>query len=143
MSDLFGGAISADIPSSFIDASDFRPIPSHQEVYVSKDSSDSIIVEIVEMQPVPIENMAEYHLKEVCDSLSDVVIENGISNRIGAVGALGYGSIKDQMILHMIVLRLEKQSTDILISWNSTENRSSQVKDLTSTLIVRDFSLFS
>jgi hypothetical protein len=142
MSDLFGGAISADIPSTFIDASDFRPIPSHQEVYVSKDSSDSIIIEIVEMQPVPIEIMAEYHLKEVCDSLSNVVIENGISNQIGAVGAMGYGRIQDQMI-HMIVLRLEKQATDLLISWNSTDNRASELKDLTSTLIVRDFSLFS
>lgn len=142
MSDLFGGAISADIPSTFIDASDFRPIPSHQEVYVSKDSSDSIIIEIVEMQPVPIEIMAKYHLKEVCDSLSNVVIENGISNQIGAVGAMGYGRIQDQMI-HMIVLRLEKQATDLLISWNSTDNRASELKDLTSTLIVRDFSLFS
>lgn len=31
---LFGGAITANIPERFIDVSDFRPVPDHQEVLV-------------------------------------------------------------------------------------------------------------
>ncbi len=141
MTDLFGGAISADIPSSFVDASDFRPIPSHQEVYVSKNCNDSIIIEIVEMQPVPIESMAQYHLKEVCESLTSVVVEHDIPNQIGAVGSLGCGNLANQRI-HMIVLRLEAYSTDLLISWNSSADCCARISCLASTLIVHDTSLF-
>lgn len=30
--ELFGGAIIANIPERFVDVSDFRPVPDHQEV---------------------------------------------------------------------------------------------------------------
>lgn len=142
MFDLFGGAISADIPSSFVDASNIRPIPSHQEVFVSSDSNDSIIIEIVELQDVYITDMAEYHLKQVCDSICNVLVEYDQVNKIGAIASLGSGKINEQRI-HMMVLRLEKIRTELLISWNSMNDRSIALKDLASTLIVRDWSLFT
>ncbi|KAK9454930.1 hypothetical protein V1511DRAFT_375961 [Dipodascopsis uninucleata] len=50
--ELFGGAISADLPAGFLDASQFREVPDHQEVFVSEDSSESkdesTIIELVE-----------------------------------------------------------------------------------------------
>lgn len=48
--DLYGGAISADIPASFLDASDLRQIPDHQEVFLSKSTLTSVIFEINEYQ---------------------------------------------------------------------------------------------
>ena len=45
---LFGGSLQMILPSNFTNASKFRQIPDHQEVYVSQDSDASIIVEILD-----------------------------------------------------------------------------------------------
>ncbi|GAA5908405.1 hypothetical protein JCM6882_007928 [Rhodosporidiobolus microsporus] len=46
---LFGGAILADVPTAFLDASDLRQIPDTQEVFLSPDSDLSLIVEVLEL----------------------------------------------------------------------------------------------
>ena len=45
---LFGGAITSSIPDDFRDASDFRPVPDSQEVFVcmAENNDASIIVDI-------------------------------------------------------------------------------------------------
>ncbi len=45
---LFGGTITIDLPDSFEDVSKFRQVPDNQEVFVSKHSDLSFIVEILE-----------------------------------------------------------------------------------------------
>lgn len=32
---LFGGAIEMSLPQRFVDVSDYRPVPDHQEVHLS------------------------------------------------------------------------------------------------------------
>ncbi len=44
--DLFGGAIELHLPSRFMDISDFRPIPDHQEVRSLLISSLKFAVEL-------------------------------------------------------------------------------------------------
>lgn len=39
--ELFGGALSAQIPERFSDVSDFRPVPDHQEVDLRKAAGSS------------------------------------------------------------------------------------------------------
>ena len=59
---LFGGAIAAQLPARYADASDWRQIPDHQEVWVENqhlpnhevtshgnENSCSVIVELLEM----------------------------------------------------------------------------------------------
>ncbi|PWY99144.1 Mog1p/PsbP-like protein [Testicularia cyperi] len=46
---LFGGAITAELPTGFIDASDFRQVPDNQEVLVRDDSDVSLIVEVLQL----------------------------------------------------------------------------------------------
>lgn len=46
--ELFGGALSIKVPKDFKDVSVFRQVPDHQEVFVSNDSDDSLIVELLE-----------------------------------------------------------------------------------------------
>ncbi|BFZ59195.1 hypothetical protein YB2330_000199 [Saitoella coloradoensis] len=60
---LFGGAITADIPSHFIDASQFRQVPDHQEVLLDTSSKEdrSIIIEILERVPENDNNAAKAH----------------------------------------------------------------------------------
>ena len=44
--ELYGGAITAQLPSDYIDASDLRQIPDHQEVLLSPTTLASLIFEI-------------------------------------------------------------------------------------------------
>ena len=50
---LFGGAISAQLPARYVDVSDFRPVPDNQEVWTDADKDESVIVEIVEWNDGP------------------------------------------------------------------------------------------
>lgn len=47
--ELFGGALTVSVPESYVDASNFRQIPDNQEVFVSENSDNSFIIEILEM----------------------------------------------------------------------------------------------
>lgn len=44
--DLYGGAITANLPTDFIDSSNLRQIPDHQEVYLAPKTLTTIIFEI-------------------------------------------------------------------------------------------------
>lgn len=62
---LFGGAIEASIPSRFIDVSDFRPVPDHQEVFSDEAAEQSIIIEIVEYSKTGEECPARFYFKDL------------------------------------------------------------------------------
>jgi len=65
---LFGGAMTADFPSNFADASEIRQVPDQQEVWLDKDGFTSIIVEILERVDKPSDIGAlEYHLKDIVE----------------------------------------------------------------------------
>jgi hypothetical protein len=49
LKDLFDGAISVNMFENFEDASKFRQVPDHQEVFIDIFSDVSLIVEILEM----------------------------------------------------------------------------------------------
>lgn len=65
--DLFGGAIVAEIPKIFNDASIFRPVPSNQEVFISSsDATDiSIIIDILQHVPLPDIDACKEHFEDV------------------------------------------------------------------------------
>ena len=46
--ELFGGAITVDLPTRMVDVSDFRPVPDNQEVWTDADRDESIILELLE-----------------------------------------------------------------------------------------------
>ena len=43
---LYGGALTVSLPSSYVDASQLRQIPSHQELFVSSTTLTSVLFEI-------------------------------------------------------------------------------------------------
>ncbi len=46
---LFGGAIVAQLPDGWMDASDARPVPDNQEVWLEPDGAErSVVIEILE-----------------------------------------------------------------------------------------------
>ncbi|ORY31653.1 hypothetical protein BCR39DRAFT_526129 [Naematelia encephala] len=46
---LFGGAITLPLPTTYLDASDLRQVPDNQEVFLASDSETSLIVEVLAM----------------------------------------------------------------------------------------------
>ncbi|WWD19873.1 hypothetical protein CI109_104341 [Kwoniella shandongensis] len=46
---LFGGAISLELPGSYLDASDLRQIPDNQEVFLSSTSDTAVVLEVLGM----------------------------------------------------------------------------------------------
>lgn len=65
---LFGGAITADIPRTMLDASDLREVPDHQELFVgtSNGQNASLIIELLETvdKPTLLDSLA-YHIEEL------------------------------------------------------------------------------
>lgn len=53
--ELYDGALSIKVLKDFKDVSTFRQVPDHQEVFVSNDSDDSLIIELLETPSEPIE----------------------------------------------------------------------------------------
>jgi hypothetical protein len=78
--DLFGGAISADLPSRYVDVSDFRPIPDNQEVWADASRDESVVVEILERQPEAGASggrcAAEWFFRDLCVEV-DARVETG------------------------------------------------------------------
>lgn len=67
--DLYGGAISINLPDSFKDVSDLRPVPDHQEVYLDQHSSASFIMEILNYEDSVTNDLAaSYYFDDLAQS---------------------------------------------------------------------------
>jgi hypothetical protein len=68
---LYDGALTISLPTSYINASRFRPVPDHQEVFVESRPDAPLISVIVELlERAPREDGLEavvYHLDDVLD----------------------------------------------------------------------------
>ena len=65
---LFGGAIAAGIGGNWLDASDARPVPDHQEVWLERDTDLSLVIEILERADAADAACAAYHFEDVAGS---------------------------------------------------------------------------
>ncbi|KAH8819572.1 hypothetical protein F5884DRAFT_659529 [Xylogone sp. PMI_703] len=139
---LFGGALIVDLPSNFADVSDIRQVPNNQEVFLDKDGFTSIIFDITERVGVAgsgpaIDGAAlTTHLEDIVDSDIDTVKVWSTTDTVFSKlpeGTPAYTLIATQtpppnpesktsapdftaIVLNLI--RLEKESTDIVISIN-------------------------
>ena len=58
----FGGAMSASLPATFLDASDLRPVPDHQEMWHdAQDQGAAVLDEIVEHDAAVADSLAGAH----------------------------------------------------------------------------------
>ncbi|TKA66256.1 hypothetical protein B0A49_08428 [Cryomyces minteri] len=142
--ELFGGAITVKIPSNFIDASNIRQVPDAQEVFLDADGFTSIIFDITERvlsDPGKTDRDAllfhfedifseetEYALPEVQDLTSqNDRNESGqhiptymLCSRIkhSALTRSSSGLVADSTIIVLLLIRLVRQQTDIVITIN-------------------------
>ncbi|KAH8595176.1 hypothetical protein B0O99DRAFT_623397 [Bisporella sp. PMI_857] len=140
---LFGGALTVDLPSSFVDVSTMRQVPDHQEVYLDKDGFTSIIFDITERvgkagsSPAIDGAAMTTHLEDIVDSDTDAVKVWSTANTVFSKlpeDTPAYTLIATQtptpdpkstaaappdftaIVLNLI--RLERESTDVLITIN-------------------------
>jgi len=139
---LFGGALIADLPATFADVSTIRQVPDNQEVYLDKDGFTSIIFDITERVGPPGSTDATdgaaltIHLEEIVDSDVDTLkvwsttvtqfskLPEGtpaytlIATQTPPIDPDSKTSAPDFTAIVLNLIRLEKESTDILITIN-------------------------
>ncbi|KAK4496935.1 hypothetical protein PRZ48_011384 [Zasmidium cellare] len=134
---LYGGAITADLPSDFQDVSTIRQIPSNQEVHLSSSGYTSIVFDILERVDKPSDEEAvKFHLEDILeDEMEGVRIWGGVKEvrmeKVEGVKAYevfatsppgekqrGRAHEPDFVGILLLVVRLEAQGTDIVIAVN-------------------------
>jgi len=184
---FFGGGLECFLPKSFEDVSAVRDIPDHQEVYVDKETEMSFICELLTYETeVGNDTIAEYVFDDLasCNEAQDKVIDSQ-NSLVGTDHLHGAGpcfrcqlngrqvvtklsqernTVADVVQIHLMILRLPKIATDILLSLNvplthieSTVNAlsiaenaprdSEQIRDILhhimATFKVNDWALFA
>ena len=152
--ELFGGAMAVCLPPGWLDCSDARPVPDHQEVWLEeKGGCRSLIIELLQRaeEARDDEQCAIFHFVDIaeannaaaqritytdalpatalrpslaqaagpCFALHGVQIlpPEGAAGRLGGAPPAGSaGSV--QLELALAILRLPRQSTDLLVSIN-------------------------
>ncbi|XP_077022040.1 ran guanine nucleotide release factor [Tamandua tetradactyla] len=144
---LFGGAFSAMLPLGAIDVSDLRPVPDNQEVFCHRETDQSLIVELLELQAhVQGEAAARYHFEDVggvqgaravqVEAVQRLPVENlALRNCCQEAWVLSgkqqvakeNQQIAKDVTLHQALLRLPQYQTDLLLTFNHScpEIRSS------------------
>ncbi|PSC69030.1 putative ran guanine nucleotide release factor [Micractinium conductrix] len=137
---LFGGAASLWLPQRFADISDFRPIPDHQEVFADANVDQSLVVEIVEHQPVADSEAGAFFFQdqaqhnEAAHTQMDEVHQLGpadmpglpaecyrglvVGQQLVAKGRQGTSALNKVQVL-LCCVRLPHVGSDVLITLNS------------------------
>jgi hypothetical protein len=140
---LYGGAIQTLLPTSFLDVSDLRPIPDHQEVFLDPSDDSCIIVELMELdtehgdgggairhQFAELASQNESHGTSLVNDhvfVYPMSFISSLDSSVSRYGVVGVQNIQkhrsanapvDLVIIMMVLLRVPQVSTDILITLN-------------------------
>ncbi|XP_077170148.1 ran guanine nucleotide release factor isoform X2 [Paroedura picta] len=132
---LFGGAFSAFLPPGSLDVSELRQVPDNQEVFVHPNTDQSVIIELLEYQAgVPDEAAVRYHFEDVVDASGgpEVLTQESLSPHLLALEGCSSAwnltacqlvakfdeDAKNEVRLHLALLRLPQYGTDVLLTFN-------------------------
>lgn len=65
---LFGGAITIELPENAFDVSKIRQVPDHEEVFVHPKSDQSIMIEILEHVDLDDSLACEHYFKDLAEA---------------------------------------------------------------------------
>jgi len=126
--DLWAGNMSVQLPTSFIDASNIRPVPSHQEVWLDQDGPANVIFSLNQMVDVASdEEAATFHLDDQVEEdvyriwqNKPVFAERFPSTTRGRYLVATVKNRDDHSVdfvgIVMIMLRLREYQTDLVIT---------------------------
>ncbi|KAL9136418.1 MAG: hypothetical protein Q9175_002377 [Cornicularia normoerica] len=137
--ELFGGAITAKIPSNFTDVSNLRQVPDSQEVYLDKNGFTSLTFDITERVShlLTDKEALEYHFADIVaekdtKNIWSIVESAELPNFPPTTPILALTAITkppastvaakaltpDHTDIYFTLIRLVGQSTDIVITLN-------------------------
>ncbi|KAK6587878.1 hypothetical protein RS030_81313 [Cryptosporidium xiaoi] len=132
---LYGGAILLHIPKDFDDISKIRDVPDNQEVFVDNNSECSIIIELLDETNNNDNHPAEYYFNDIskCNGseITEILVSDplvNMSDNFSFSKCFGtqllekkYNGIqeKEELELHVLVIRILSKKTDIVISFNN------------------------
>ncbi|KAF9094233.1 hypothetical protein BGX29_004838 [Mortierella sp. GBA35] len=202
--ELYGGAITMNLPNKFGNISHVREVPDHQEVFVNVDEDQSVIVEILELAAEATdEACAAFHFQQLAEDndaedssviQSVSVINNAelptwpaeakiylllgqqridkfneqqrlqqslaTATSVATATSSSAADARNLVQIMMVVFRLPRQDTDIVLSYNvplqiSEQSSSKQVahegniqeaevwfRNLVGSFTVREWGLF-
>jgi hypothetical protein len=132
---LYGGAIEALIPAHVQDASQFRQIPDNQEVFVSSDSDDSIIIELLE--PASIED----HIQEILD-LNEAQKAEFLEQSDTVIVKLECAKFNKLSFVTVSMGRVHAYDCDILVTINSDKPHKEMLQQILQSITIKDPALF-
>ncbi|KAL8739228.1 MAG: hypothetical protein Q9181_000119 [Wetmoreana brouardii] len=67
--ELYGGAITANLPAGYADVSNIREVPDHQEIYLDGSGFSSIVIDLAERvtEPSLDQEALRFHLEDIVD----------------------------------------------------------------------------
>lgn len=172
MLQLYGGAVTASVTTSdnIVDVSKIREVPDTQEVFMLEGKADelgqydkSLIFELLERVDLPDQEALGEHLEDMVGHKAPYKLVEKFTNSQGhatVIGALAQeNDRKDNykegapvaVLLLTALVRLEKTSTDVLISLNVPVKSKSEdfpleavklLREAADTYTVKDWGLF-
>ncbi|KAI0340604.1 Mog1p/PsbP-like protein [Trametopsis cervina] len=132
--ELFGGAITLNLPRTLIDASDLRQVPDTQEVFLYPESSTSIIVEVLErVAPDDATEAAKFHFDSLAhdnDATAKTVLNVDVRTThqgetpppvvlhgIQAVPKFN-STTSDEVFIHLALYRIASKNVDLVMTMN-------------------------
>ena len=168
--DLYGGAITVELPQDYIDGSDIRQVPSHQELFLSRETLTSLIIELNARLPESDEAAVTSHFNdpiEVPDSCtmrsaSKVILSSSTICRYPAYVTIGditnyerHAPAATTVKAYLLLVRIEDKTTDLCVrlnvplkELNAAESQQEEtlakaiMERIVATLEVKDFGLF-
>ncbi|KAF2788016.1 Mog1p/PsbP-like protein [Melanomma pulvis-pyrius CBS 109.77] len=144
---LYGGAIAVDLPTGFLDANNIRQVPDHQEVYLDNAGYTSLVFEILQRVEKPDNEALQYHFTDLTEDTGDstTVLEQGnaVLGKMSTTPLLTLTFVQtpappppnarpkkepEFVAIHLLLLRLAAQTTDILITINVPHYAGEYVK---------------
>ncbi|KAI5212816.1 ran-interacting Mog1 protein [Aureobasidium subglaciale] len=134
--ELYGGAMTVELPSNFSDVSNIRQIPDNQEVYLDNDGLTSIVFDILERVDKPDLDALRYHLEDIVEDdvdatklwTSNSAVFSKLPSQTTAytifatntpsAEAVARGKAPDFTGILLTLIRLERQQTDLVICVN-------------------------
>lgn len=160
---LYGGAMLTELPKSYADASNFREVPDHQEVWVDTSSDRSVIIEVLEQKEVPDTEAMEFFLNDLA-SFNEATEAKVLHTKplapeeVPHLGCRAFMAVGQQMVakfkeervdpvqIYAAVLRLPEVTTDILITLNDPGHSHAESADMFAHLLksfrIVDWQLF-
>ncbi|KAF2031861.1 Mog1p/PsbP-like protein [Setomelanomma holmii] len=132
---LYGGAITVHLPSAYADTSQIREVPDHQEVYLDTNGYSSVVIEILEyVHKNSNDEALQYHFADLVDGMGDSttilkqdkVVFKELSDKPALaltfiqtpVPALPSRKTPEFVYIHLLLLRLKEQGTDVMVTVN-------------------------